>query len=82
MTASQMATKAPASEPRRASSVCSEMRSMSRPQSGEALGDLLGRRRGELAGEAPVRHEHDAIGPCGRGRVVRDHDQRCAARRP
>ena len=46
VTASQIATNAPASVARRARSVCSEMRSMSGPQSGQALGDLLGRRGG------------------------------------
>src|SRR3954470_16658707 len=77
-TASQIATNAPASVPRRARSVCSEMRSMSGPQSGQALGDVLGARGAQLAGEPPVRHEHDPVGPRGRRRVVGDHDERAA----
>ena len=68
VTASQIATNAPASVPRRARSVCSEMRSMSGPQSGQPLGDLLGGRGVQLAGEPPVGHEHDAVRPRGRRR--------------
>src|SRR3954451_10815227 len=78
VTASQIATNAPARVPRRARSVCSEMRSMSGPQSGQALGDVLGARGVELAGQPPVRHEHDPVRPRGRRRVVGDHDERAA----
>ena len=52
VTASQIATNAPASVARRARRVCSEMRSMSGPQSGQALGDLLGGRGVQLARRA------------------------------
>ena len=79
VTASQIATNAPASVPRRARSVCSEMRSMSGPQSGQALCDLLGGRAVQLAGQPPVGHEHDAVRPRRRGGIVGDHDQRAAA---
>src|SRR3954471_4397269 len=78
VTASQIATNAPARVPRRARSVCSEMRSMSGPQSGQALGDVLGARCPELAGPPPPRHDHDPVGPRGRRRVVGDHDERAA----
>src|SRR4051812_9062385 len=79
MTARKIATKAPASEPRRARRVWSEMRNMSGPQPGQPLGDLLGRRRGELAGQAAVGHEDDAVGPGGGRRVMGDHHERAAA---
>ena len=49
------------------------------PRPGHALGDLLGRRRVQLAREAAVGHEHDAVGDGGRARVVGDHHERAPA---
>src|SRR3954454_16139691 len=79
VTASQMATNAPVRVARRARSVCNEMGNMSGPESGQALGDLLGGRSVQLACEPPIGHEHDAVRPRGGRRIVRDHDQRAPA---
>ena len=57
-----------------------EIRSTSVPQPGHALGDLLGGRGVQLAGEPAVGHEDDTVRAGGGARVVGDHDQRAAAR--
>src|SRR3954468_3114814 len=71
VTASQMATNAPVRVARRARSVCNEMRNMSGPESGQALGDLLGGRRVQLARQPPIGHEDHAVRPRGGRRIVR-----------